>query len=202
MSETSANERSARAHASAAQRRQSTLRSALLTLLVALLLGYSSMFSGVSLPNERSRAYLSVAIVDHRTLTIDEPVRRFGSILDISRFGGHLYSDKAPGSSLLGAGAYGAVRLLSPAQQWPINRVLTLMRLSIMLPFSLVGFWALRRLLQRLCFNPGVVDLASLGWMLGSAAFHYGAAFYGHQVAAVCLLLGLLLVSKAEHATK
>jgi hypothetical protein len=201
MRQARASERSLPARASAACRGRGAFKEAALTLLVALLLGYSSMFSGVSLPNERSRAYLSVAIVDHGTLAIDEPVRRFGAILDVSRFGRHLYSDKAPGSSLLGAGAYGAMRLLSPAEQWPIHRVLTLMRLSIMLPLSLVGFWAVRRLLRQLSFDRGVVDLASLGWMLGTAAFHYSVAFYGHQIAAVCLLVGLLLVSRAERAT-
>lgn len=182
----------------AAGRTRSALKPVLLTLLVAVLLGHTSMFSGVSLPNERSRAYLAVALVDDGTLRIDEPVRRFGNILDVARFDKHLYSDKAPGSSLLGAAAYGAVRLFTPAEAWPIGKVLSLMRLGIMLPLSLVGFWVARRLLRGLSLGPGVVDLASLGWILGSAAFHYSVAFYGHQIAAVCLLLGLWLVLKAE----
>ena len=175
-------------------------RVVLLSLGVCVLLSYSTMFAAVSAPNERSRVYLAVALVDHGTLSIDEPVRRFGAILDTARFDDHLYSDKAPGSSLLGAALYGVVRLFTPSSAWTIEQLIQLMRTALMVPLGLVGFWVLRKLLQSLELRPGLVDLVSTGWILGTAAFHYSTAFYGHQIVATCLLLSLYFVERAEHS--
>src|SRR5262245_57034982 len=64
-------------------------------------LAYSWMYSAISVPNERTRMYLTVALVDHGTFAIDAPLQRFGRVYDLARFGGHYYTDKAPGASLL-----------------------------------------------------------------------------------------------------
>jgi hypothetical protein len=173
-------------------------RLVLLSLGVVVLLSYSTMFAAVSAPNERSRVYLAVALVDHNTLSIDEPVRRFGAILDTARFEGHLYSDKAPGSSFLGATLYGVVRLFTLSSDWTIEQLIVLMRTALMVPLGLVGFWVIRRLLGSLRIGPGLVDLVSTGWILGTAAFHYSTAFYGHQIGATCLLVGLHFIERAE----
>lgn len=172
-----------------------------LVLGVALLLVYSTMFPSVSAPNERSRVYLAVAVVDHGTIRIDEPVHRFGTILDIARHEGHLYSDKAPGSSLIAAALYGAVRVFTRDADWTIEQLIVLMRTALMVPIGLLGFWLVRRLLTAMPVKPALVDLASTGWILGTAAFHYSAAFYGHQIAATCLLAALYLVERAEQLT-
>src|SRR5688572_7278335 len=80
--------------------RSEYLREAGLAALVLFVSSYAWMFSRVSVPNERTRAYLTMAIVDHGSFAVDEPLRRFGSVYDLAQFGGHYFTDKAPGASL------------------------------------------------------------------------------------------------------
>ncbi len=173
-------------------------RDAALSLLVLAVLAYTRMFFGVSVPNERSRIYLAVALVDHGTVSIDEPVRRWGPIYDWATREGRYYTDKAPGSSLLGAAAYGAARLVTSADAWTIDGLLRLMRLAVMLPVGLLGFLVLRRLLRRLGVGEPAVDAVSLAWILGSSAFHLSTAYLGHQIVAVALLAAVTLLLDAE----
>src|SRR5512147_3190989 len=69
----------------------------LLGVLVLVLLGYTRMFPEVSVPNERTRVYLTMAMVDQGSLSIDEPMHRFGPLLDRAKRDGRYYTDKAPG---------------------------------------------------------------------------------------------------------
>jgi hypothetical protein len=169
-----------------------------LGLLVVTLLSYSWMFGTISVPNERSRVYLAVAIVDHGTLSIDEPVRRFGRIHDWARRDGRHYTDKAPGSSLLGAVPYAIVRCFTEPGDWKIHEIVNLMRTWVMLPIGLLGFFWLRRLLHRIGLDPPSVDITAIGWILGTSAFHYSTAFYGHQIVAVCMIGALDLALQAQ----
>ena len=169
-----------------------------LCLLVLFILAYSWMYGEISVPNERTRVYLSVAIVDHHQFTIDEPVKRFGPTNDWARRDGHYYTDKAPGSSILGVAAYGVARLFTDKDDWTIVELVNLMRTWIMLPIGLLGFLLVRRLLQSLDLDESVVDVCSLAWILGTSAFHYSTAFYGHQIVAVSILGALLLARRAE----
>lgn len=172
----------------------------LLGLLVLVLLGYSWMYADITVPNERSRAYLVVSVVDHGSLSIDKAVERYGPVNDWARRDGRYYTDKAPGSSLLGVAPYWVARRFTKAEDWKIAEVINLMRTWVMLPLALVGFFWMRRLLRLLEQAPAVVDVVSLAWALGTSAFHYGTAFYGHQIVAVCLLGALELVVRAERS--
>ncbi len=172
-------------------------RDACLTALTAILLAYSFMFAEITVPNERSRVYLSVALVDHGTLTIDPAIERFGPVADAARFDGHVYTDKAPGSSLLGAIVYGVARLFTSPEDWTIEALVQLMRTALMVPLGALGFVLLRALLRRLRVSEPAVDVTSLAFALGSAAFHYSAAFLGHYIVAVLLLAAIGLVAFA-----
>ena len=163
-------------------------REGLLCLLVVLTLGFSWMFRRASAPNERSRIYLSVALVDHGTVAIDEPLEEYGGILDVAKVDGSHRSDKAPGASLLGAVVYGAARLATSADAWTKSELLDLMRFWLMIPIAVAGFLLLRMVLRDIGLDPPAVDIASLAWILGSSAFHYSNAFFGHQIVAVGLL--------------
>jgi hypothetical protein len=158
------------------------------------------MFGEVTVPNERSRVYLSVALVDHGSLSIDEPIKRFGRIIDIAKHEDRYYTDKAPGASLLGAGLYYVVRLFSSPLEWTIGELVNLMRNGLMIPIGLIGFLLLRRFLARQNIGPVSVDIISLGWIFGTPAFHYSTAFYGHQIVAVALLASITLVEDAKRA--
>lgn len=166
-------------------------------IIVLFLLSYTSMFGNISVPNERSRIYLSTALIDDGTVSIDRSLRRFGMIGDRAVFRGKHYSDKAPGSSFLGAVVYYVVRLNSPASAWKIYDLLWLMRTYVSLPFALLGWWWLRRLLESYGLSRSTVELVSVSWILGTAAFHYGGAFFGHQIASTLLVGSWLWMKRA-----
>ncbi len=167
-------------------------------LIVLVMLAYSWMPAGVSVPNERSRVYLSVALVDDHTVSIDGPIARFGGVSDLSIKDGHFYCDKAPGASFLGAIVYGVVRVFTPAAAWRADQLVNLMRNLIMIPMGLLGWWLLRRLLFVLTFDAVLVDVLALAWLLGTTAFHCSTSFVGHQIVAVSLIAALLLVVVGE----
>lgn len=169
-----------------------------LSVGVIFLVSYTWMFTDISVPNERSRVYLAVAMVDGQTVQIDEPLDRWGKIYDLAEREGHFYSDKAPGSSVLGAVLYGVARLFTDPAEWTIGELINLFRTWLMIPLMLLGFLFLRRILEFLGLDPPVIDVASLGWALGTAAFHYGGAYFGHQIVSVCLLGSFYCVTRAE----
>jgi hypothetical protein len=167
-------------------------RDATLGALVLAVLAYAWNFSLLSAPNERTRAYLSVALVEERSLAVDKPLQRFGHVLDLASHDGHYYTDKAPGSSLLAAPVYAALRATKKPEQLTIELILNAIRSFLMLPAGLLGFLALRWLLRRLAVSEPSIDLVSLSYALGSVALHYSTAFYGHVLVASCVLLSLL----------
>ena len=166
-------------------------------LFVLCLLGYTSMFGNISVPNERSRIYLSTAIVDHGTVSIDRSLKRFGMIGDRAIYQGKHYSDKAPGTGLLGAIVYYFVRCFTQASEWKIYDLLWLMRSIVSLPFAFLGWYWLRRLLETYELSRATVEVVSLSWILGTAAFHYGGAFFGHQIASTLLIGSWLWMRRA-----
>jgi hypothetical protein len=172
-------------------------RDALLCALVLLQLAYSWMYSQISVPNERTRVYLTLAIVDDGTLAIDGPVRRFGPVYDLANFRGHYFTDKAPGASLLAVPVYALARLWKPAAAFSAVDVINLVRTYLMLPFGLLGFVLLRSLLRSLRISELTLDVTSLSFSLGSSMLHYSAAFYSHAIVAVLALAVLRCLSWA-----
>jgi hypothetical protein len=164
---------------------------------VLVVTSYAWMFSRVSVPNERTRAYLTVALVDHGTLRIDEPLRRFGRIYDLAHFDGHFFTDKAPGSSLLAVPIYALVRIATKPGDWDIVELCNLFRTWLMLPFGLAGFLLLRSLLRALGVSAGAIRVSSLAFSLGSPVLHYSNAFYGHVPVAVLVLAALRCLAGA-----
>lgn len=164
---------------------------------ILFLLSYTSMYSRISVPNERSRIYMAVALVDQATVSIDSSLKRFGRIGDRSIFKGVHYSDKAPGTGFLGALVYGIARLFTLPEDWKINDLLGLMRTWISLPFALLGWVWLRRLLDEYKLSRLTIEYTSLAWILGTTAFHYSTAFFSHQIASTLLIGSWLWMKRA-----
>src|SRR5258706_3885909 len=82
-----------------------------LTLFAILLACYAYFFPRWADWNQNSRFDLVVALVNDHTLTIDRYVENTG---DYATVGGHIYSDKAPGTALLGVPIFAAFRALVP----------------------------------------------------------------------------------------
>jgi len=168
-----------------------------LSALVLILLAYGWLFSGVSVPNERTRVYLTVALVDHGTAAIDAPMRRFGRVYDLAQAGEQHFTDKAPGASLLAVPLYALVRSWSAPEDWSIVDLSNLVRTWLMVPFGLAGFVLVRSLLRELELSEPAIDVSSLAFSLGTPMFHYSTAFYGHALVAVMLLAALRCLAAA-----
>ncbi len=163
-----------------------------LCALLVVLSGWFRPYAELSAPNERSRLYLAVAMVDHHSLSVDESIRRFGPILDIATHQGHRYSDKAPGLSFLMAPAYAALRWIAPAAGWNAAQLLGILRPLIMVPLTFLGVLLTAALCRRRGLGISQTNLALLAWMLGSGALHYATVLYGHHVLAVVMVAALL----------
>jgi len=147
-------------------------------------------FPRLGSPNELTRLYLARAIVDDGSFSIDGPVARSGPLTDMARHGGRLYSDKAPGTGLLGAPVYAGLKALHgwDSQAVSDQALLRALRLALAgVPLALSALLLLG-LLGRLGLGAGPRSLLALAYGLGSLAFPYGSLLFGHQAAAACLL--------------
>ena len=160
-----------------------------LAMVVALAcVGWAWIPLTISVPNERTRAYLTMALVERGEIRVDREVERFGRVIDLAKHEGHYYTDKAPGSSFLGALVYAPARALSGGAAWTSDEVLTLMRRGLMLPIALLGLVALYRVLVLLGVSLESAALAALAWPLATTALHYAGSFLGHHLVAVALV--------------
>jgi len=148
-------------------------------------------FPQIHSANELPRVYLVKAIVDDHTFAIDRGVATWGSTADVSPSGGHLYSNKAPGSSLLAVPAYAAVRAVAG----PPGLIATVWICRVfagVLP--MLGFLGLLwGFLARFAPDPAARRVVVLGYALGSLAMTYSILFYSHQLGAICIASAWIL---------
>lgn len=169
------------------RRHQAGLIVAALFSLLALWL--QPDFKELNSPNPRVRIYLTRAIVDDHSLSIDGPVRRYGDLSDKSRREGKLYCDKAPGLSLMAVPLYRAMRLLWSAKEISTEKLLAWTRVLFV-----VGLAALALLLVDLWLLLLAVDLrarfaALAALAAGSLILPYSLEDFGHVPAAFFVLL-------------
>ncbi|HSS03109.1 MAG TPA: hypothetical protein VLM79_38870 [Kofleriaceae bacterium] len=141
-------------------------------------------FPRIHSANELPRAYLVKAIVADHTFAIDRGVAAWGTTADVSPSGGHQYSNKAPGASLLAVPAYAAVRAVAgePSLAATIWICRTVAGIAPMLAF----LWLLWGFLVRFAPDPNIRRLVLLAYALGSLAMTYSILFYSHQLGAIC----------------
>lgn len=148
-------------------------------------------FPRIQSANELPRVYLVKAIVDDGTFAIDSGVRHWGTTVDVSPSGGHLYSNKAPGSSLLAVPAYAVVSWIGgppslAATMW-LSRVV-----AGVIP-AVLFLWLLSGFLARYAPDPAVRRLVVIAYALGSLAMTYAILYYSHQLAAICVASAWIL---------
>ncbi len=165
--------------------------------LVLLYLYSFPYFARLKHANELPRIYLTMAMVDDGTFAIDSGVRRWGATVDVSPSGGHQYSNKAPGASLLAAPAYFLLKEVraalgdgppSLAQTTWLCRVVT-----GVIP-TLLFLLLLWRFLERYAPRPETRRLLVAGYALGSMAMPYSLLFHAHQLSAVCIGTAFILI--------
>jgi hypothetical protein len=155
-------------------------------------------FPQIRSANELPRVYLVKAMADDGTFAIDRHVPPGDRNPDISPSGGHKYSNKAPGSSMLAMPAYAAVRAVAGEPSLPVTfwicRVVAGIVPAIVFLALLWGF------LARFAPDPAIRRLVIIAYALGSMAMTYSLLFYSHQLGAICVasawILGLDFVDQ------
>ncbi|HEX4423283.1 MAG TPA: hypothetical protein VH165_35480, partial [Kofleriaceae bacterium] len=162
--------------------------------LVAIAVAYFYVvpyFPRIHSANELPRAYLVQAIAADHTFAIDRGVARWGATADVSPSGGHQYSNKAPGSSLLAVPAYAAVRAV--AGEPSLGATLWICRVFAGILPMLAFLGLLWSFLARFAPDPDVRRLVLVGYALGSLAMTYSILFYSHQLGAICIASAWIL---------
>ncbi len=148
-------------------------------------------FPKLNSANELPRVYLVKAMVHDQTFAIDHGVARWGTTLDVSESGGHSYSNKAPGSSMLAIPVYAAISFVfgEPSLEtsvW-ICRVVTGVIPTLLFLMLLYNF------LARFAPDPAVRRLVVIAYALGSMAMTYSVLYFSHQLSAICVATSWIL---------
>jgi hypothetical protein len=169
----------------------------LLGVVALFLLAAFPYFEQVRNANEVPRLIQAMSMVDEGQWAIDGPSRR-GIPLgpDIARSpDGHLYPNKPPGASVVGAAAYSLAKL---GDEPPTLRELTwwarlLAGVIPVLIIVVVAWGWLRRF-----YAGSICAAAILLWVFGTPIFSYARLFYGHALAACLLYVGVVLIERAS----
>ena len=157
-----------------------------LTLAVGAL---SPWFPGIGSGNEQSRIYLTEALLVDGTVAIDGAMARHGQTGDKSVRAGRHYSDKAPGTSLVALPAVALYRAMvatpTLAGQLRAARIAASVLPTLLLLWVLLGW-------LREVVDGGTARALVVACALGSLGTTYGTLLFGHQLAAVCVLLAFL----------
>ncbi len=165
------------------------------SMLVVFVLGYSWMSPEITAPNERSRVYLTLALVESGEITIDDQIARYGKPFDVAKHEGHFYTDKAPGSSVLAVPGIAAYQAITGSES--IEEIVNAARTFVMLPFALLTLVMLRATLLGLRVREPTANHAAIALTVGTSFLHYGAAFFGHALVA-CAAVGAALAMQSS----
>lgn len=170
----------------------------LLAATVAFSLGYSWMSPQVTAPNERTRLYLTLSLLEAGTVSVDSQVARYGRPYDIARHDGHYFTDKAPGAAVLAVPFFAVYRALGGSDS--IEKMTLFARSFVMVPVSVLGVMLAWAIMLRLGLSRATATTAALAFALGTSFFHYGAAFYGHALATTASLAAAYAIFRALDA--
>jgi hypothetical protein len=166
--------------------------------LLAIAIAYLYLFPyfpRIQSANELPRVYLVKAIADEHRFEIDSGVTRWGPTVDVSPSHGHQYSNKAPGSSMLAAPAYFAVRAVAGEPSLTVS--VWLCRIVAGIVPMLLFLSLLWGFLERFAPDPNVRRLVLVAYALGSLAMTYSILFYSHQLGAICVASAWILAIDA-----
>jgi len=165
------------------------LRRHLVWALVALAyLFVAPYFPRLNNPNENVRVWMTRAIVEDHTLAIDGAVHAWGYVDDKAVSGGHLFSSKAPGTSLLGVPVLWMQTRLWHAAGWPSpskGAATFALRFGSVMPCALLFLYTFARWVERRTGAAPARDLLVVGVGLGSMLYPYGVLFVGHAQGAM-----------------
>ncbi len=154
-------------------------------------------FSKIRSANELPRVYLTMAMVEDGTFAIDSGVKRWGSTVDVSPSGGHSYSNKAPGSSMLAIPGYVALKgVASLGDKEPsLAASVWVSRFTTGVIPSLLFLLLLWRFIGRFGGSERARRMAIVAYALGSMAMTYSLLFIAHQLSAVCIGSAMIVIA-------
>lgn len=159
--------------------------------LVALYVLLFPYHPGLRSPNELCRLWQTRALVEYGTLELNQTLRDFGYVGDLSVKDGRYYPSKAPLLSFAAVPVYAALRWWGGGFLYAVPEVplVFFSRLLLtVLPTLLLLGWVRRFLGAYL--SPAVADGVTVTYALGSLAFSYSLLFMSHQTTAVLLFGG------------
>jgi hypothetical protein len=161
--------------------------------IAAVYLALPNLYPRFQSPNELSRLRLTRALVEHRSFRIDPYLNNPSpqTVSDVAWYGGHFYSDKAAGMSLLAVPAVALVRAIRPEAS--MAALLVAARWSTVIIPALIALWfALSR-----CRTP-FASMTVIGLFLGSVFYQGSLNFSGHVPAALAVAGAALLAGWGE----
>ena len=169
-------------------------------LLLACHVYFLQIYKHFISPNELSRLLLTSAIVDDRTLTIDQAIARYGETQDRASFQGHFYSDKAIGASLLAIPPFTLMRAVEFATGATFTtqtaifwlRVFTVTIPSLLFLHFLCKLWLLLKPESR--YVPHFVFLH----LFGTIAFTYSNQFISHNLLGIALFCSAFYLNECR----
>jgi hypothetical protein len=160
-------------------------------VLVALYVLLFPYHPGLRSPNELCRLWQTRALVEYGTLDINQALRDYGYVGDLSVKDGRYYPSKAPLLSFAAVPVYALLRAWGGGFLYAVPELplVFFSRLFFtVLPTLLMLIWVRRFL--RAYVSPEVADAVTVTYALGSLAFSYSLLFMSHQPTAVLLFGG------------
>lgn len=167
---------------------------ALVCALFLCLAAWFPHFEEIKSANELSRLYLTLAMIEDDTVSIDGPLKRMLPIHDKARRGDHWYSDKAPGTSFLALPILWAYYHVAEAPS--LSGGVRLARLCVStIPTVIFLLLLLGFLGEHFPDDRWLVGLLVTGYALGSLCTTYSVLLFGHQPSGV-LIFGTFLATR------
>lgn len=172
----------------------------MVAVFAALLLTYGYFIRGARDENSNSRLGLIFAVAREGRLTIDSfHEHPWLHTIDKAYYQGHYYSDKAPGTAILGVLAYAPIYWTSKAlgletDTWSaFSRTRYLLTLLVIgIPSALAGAM-MYAFLFRTTGDAWRSYLATIAIALGTMVLPFSTLFFGHALAAASLAIALLM---------
>jgi len=166
-----------------------------LVIFLALFICYGYFYYLGGNWNVESRNAEIVSLAEERTLAIDRYHYWTG---DKAYHGGHYYSDKLIGPSLVAALVYWlSIRIVPPREANPLFPIMLSLRIANLitnaLPSALLGA-LLYLFLAHLGLSTSLRAWVALAYGLGTLALPYSTALFGHQFGAFCCSCAFVLL--------
>jgi len=168
-----------------------------LAMLAMLAMLYSWMSPEITAPNERTRLYLTMAMLENGEIGINDQVARYGKVFDLASRDGTFYSDKAPGSSVIALPFVAIYLWLGGSSS--IEFLTNFARHWVMIPFALLTLLLSRGISIQLGVKRVIANQAAIALTVGTCFLHYGAAFFGHALVTCVALVAALAM---YHSTR